>query len=338
MKRTKTIILAAGKGTRMRSDSPKVLHRICGRSLLDHVIAANKAAGMTDIAVIVGYQAERVRRTLPDDISVFVQSEQLGTGHAVMQALPFFEDFDGSVLILVGDAPLVRPETLTNLVEAHEAGGFAATVLTAHFSDPTGYGRIVKCGDELIKIVEQKDATEEERKITEINSGMYCFDARSLAGALKQIEPKNAQGEYYLTDTIEILRNAGKKVGSYPTTDPEDIEAVNSQVQLAAAAAVMRRRINTAMMERGVVMIDPGAIYLSAETTIEPNTVIYPGVVTKGRVSIGAHCVIGSGCVLENAAVGDGVEMEMAVVRNTEIAAGEKIEPFSKCIGKDKKT
>lgn len=177
MKQTKAVILAAGKGTRMRSRKAKVLHPICGKALVDHVIAANREAGIQDIAVIVGYQADAVRAALPKDVVSYEQTEQLGTGHAVMQALPFFEGFDGNVLILVGDAPLIRSETLEKLVEAHETGGYAATVLTANFDDPTGYGRMVKDGDELVKIVEQKDATPEEQKIHEINSGMYCFDA-----------------------------------------------------------------------------------------------------------------------------------------------------------------
>ncbi len=202
MNATKTIILAAGQGTRMVSKNPKVLHEVCGRTLLGHVIHANVDAGIDDIAVIVGFEGDKVKASLSEGVQTFVQSQQLGTGHAVKQAMPFLEGFDGNVLVLVGDAPLIRPETLQAMIKSHEAGGFAATVLTAIFKDPTGYGRIVKNGEELIKIVEHKDATPEERSICEINSGMFCFDAAALRSVLAAITPNNAQGEYYLTDAV----------------------------------------------------------------------------------------------------------------------------------------
>lgn len=292
MKQTKAVILAAGKGTRMRSRKAKVLHPICGKALVDHVIAANREAGIQDIAVIVGYQADAVRAALPKDVVSYEQTEQLGTGHAVMQALPFFEGFDGNVLILVGDAPLIRSETLEKLVEAHETGGYAATVLTANFDDPTGYGRMVKDGDELVKIVEQKDATPEEQKIHEINSGMYCFDAAALCAALSKMTNDNAQHEYYLTDSIEILRSAGKRVGTFPTPDYRDIVAVNSKAQLAEAAAIMRDRINEKWMDAGALIVDPKQTYLSCDTTVGQDAVIYPGVITIGKVHIGAGVVV----------------------------------------------
>jgi bifunctional UDP-N-acetylglucosamine pyrophosphorylase/glucosamine-1-phosphate N-acetyltransferase len=292
MKQTKAIILAAGKGTRMRSQMAKVLHPLCGKALVDHVIGANQAAGIADIAVVVGYQAEAVRAHLPEDVAVFEQKEQLGTGHAVMQALPFFEGFDGNVLILVGDAPLIRGETLKGLVKVHEEGHYAATVLTANFEHPTGYGRIVKDGDTLVKIVEEKDATDAERQIHEINSGMYCFDAKALCLALSKMTDDNAQHEYYLTDSIEILRNAGSRVGSFPTPDYRDIVAVNSKAQLAEAAAIMRERINRKWMDAGALIVDPKQTYLSCETTVGQDAVIYPGVITKGRVHIGKGAVV----------------------------------------------
>lgn len=329
MKETKTIILAAGKGTRMRSKHAKVLHRICGKSLVDHVIRANHQAGIEAIAVIVGYQAQAVRDALPDAIETFEQAEQLGTGHAVAQALPFIEDFDGNVLILVGDAPLVRPETLKGLIEAHEAGGFAATVLTAHFDDPTGYGRIVKDGGALRKIVEERDASAAERAITEINSGMYCFDAAALREALAAIQPNNAQGEYYLTDSIEILRRAGKTVGSYPTPDFEDIVAVNSKGQLAEAAAIMRRRINGYWLAAGALIVDPANTYLSCDTQIGRDAVIEPGVVTEGRVIIGEDALIGSGSRLTEAVIGEGAVVMLSTVSHAAIAPGEHIGPYA---------
>lgn len=292
MKQTRAIILAAGKGTRMRSQMAKVLHPLCGKTLVDHVIGANQAAGIADIAVVVGYQAEAVRAHLPEGIQVFEQKEQLGTGHAVMQALPFIENFDGNVLILVGDAPLIRGETLKGLVEAHEQGGYAATVLTANFDDPTGYGRIVKDGDTLVKIVEEKDASTAEKSIHEINSGMYCFDAKALCLALSKMTNENAQHEYYLTDSIEILRNAGSRVGSFPTPDCRDIVAVNSKAQLAEAGAIMRERINRKWMDAGALIVDPKHTYLSCGTTVGQDAIIYPGVITEGTVHIGKGAVV----------------------------------------------
>ena len=329
MKSTKTVILAAGHGTRMVSEKPKVLHEVGGKAMLDYVISASEAAGADDTAVIVGYKADIVKAALPENITAIEQKEQLGTGHAVLQALPFFENFNGNVPVLVGDAPLVRKETLEELVKAHEDGGFSATVLTAVFDDPTGYGRIVKNGDELIKIVEHKDATDEERGIKEINSGMYCFDAQALKTALQAINSDNVQGEYYLTDTIEILRGMGKKVGSYPTPDVDDIAAVNSKVQLAEIGKIMRRRINTSLMEAGAIIIDPENTYLSAETKIGKDTTIYPGVITEGRVIIGENCVIGHNSRIVNSTIADGVDIQISTVLDSFVDENTHVGPYA---------
>lgn len=329
MKSTKTVILAAGHGTRMVSEKPKVLHEVGGKAMLNYVISASEAAGADDIAVIVGYKADIVKAALPKNLTAIEQKEQLGTGHAVLQALPFFENFNGNVLVLVGDAPLVRKETLEELVKVHEDGGFSATVLTAVFDDPTGYGRIVKKGDELIKIVEHKDATEEERNIKEINSGMYCFDAQALKAALQAINSDNVQGEYYLTDTIEILRGMGKKVGSYPTPDVDDIAAVNSKVQLAEIGKIMRRRINTSLMEAGAIIIDPENTYLSAETKVGKDTVVYPGVITEGRVVIGENCIIGHNSRIVNSTIADGVDIQISTILDSFVDENTHVGPYA---------
>lgn len=329
MKSTKTVILAAGHGTRMVSEKPKVLHEVGGKAMLNYVISASEAAGADDIAVIVGYKADIVKAALPENLTAIEQKEQLGTGHAVLQALPFFENFNGNVLVLVGDAPLVRKETLEELVKAHEDGGFSATVLTAVFDDPTGYGRIVKKGDELIKIVEHKDATDEERSIKEINSGMYCFDAQALKAALQAINSDNVQGEYYLTDTIEILRGMGKKVGSYPTPDVDDIAAVNSKVQLAEIGKIMRRRINTSLMEAGAIIIDPENTYLSAETKVGKDTVVYPGVITEGRVVIGENCIIGHNSRIVNSTIVDGVDIQISTILDSFVDENTHVGPYA---------
>lgn len=329
MKKTKSIILAAGQGTRMHSERSKVLHEICGDTLLNHVIRANQAAGIEDIAVIVGFQAEKVKQAIPQHLQTYLQAEQLGTGHAVMQALPFLDDFEGNVLILVGDAPLVRPDTLKGMIKAHEEGNYGVTVLTARFDDPTGYGRIVKQGDEMIKIVEQKDATEAEKAIHEINSGMYCFDAKALRTALSCLTTNNAQQEYYLTDAIEIIRNSGKKAGTYMTTDTEDIAAVNSKIQLAEVCAIMRKRINQKWMAQGVTIIDPLTTYIDADVCIGQDTCIEPAVMLKGQSVIGKNCVIGQNTQIIDSKLDDGVKVSFAVIDHAYIASNQVIEPFT---------
>ncbi|MGL4283297.1 MAG: bifunctional UDP-N-acetylglucosamine diphosphorylase/glucosamine-1-phosphate N-acetyltransferase GlmU, partial [Eubacterium aggregans] len=236
----------------------------------------------------------------------------------------------------------IRLETLTEMIAAHEAGSYAATVLTAVFDDPTGYGRMVKEGDALIKIVEHKDATAEERAIQEINSGMYCFDAACLREALAKIVPENVQGEYYLTDTIEILRTMGKKVGTYTTPDADDIAAVNSKGQLAQVEAIMRRRINVRLMADGVILIDPTSTYISADTTIGQDTVVYPGVITEGRVDIGTDCIIGQNSRIVDSTIADGVEVQISTILNSTVDSGSHIGPYAYLrpnsrIGKDVK-
>lgn len=329
MKKTKAIILAAGQGTRMHSDQSKVLHEICGDALVNQVIRANYAAQIKDIAVIIGYQAEAVKNKLPSGISTFLQKEQFGTGHAVIQALPFIQDFEGNVLILVGDAPVVRPETLSALIESHEKGEYGVTVLTAWFEDPTGYGRIVKNGDELIRIVEQKDASEAEKAIHEINSGMYCFDAGSLRNALAKLTTNNAQHEYYLTDAIEIIRNNGKKVGTFITSDREDIAAVNSKAQLAEVRAIMQKRINEKWMAAGVTIVDPLTAYIDVDVEIDRDTVIEPGVMVSGKTLIGRNCRIGQNSKIISSTIKDNVNIQMSVVENCCIESGREIGPFA---------
>lgn len=329
MKTIRTVILAAGAGTRMKSETAKVLHKAAGKTLLAHVIDAAKGAGSHDIAVIVGHQGESVRASLPEDVAVYEQKEQLGTGHALMQAAPFFEDADASVLVLCGDAPLVRPETLEALVREHETAGNAVTVLTAEFEDPTGYGRIITKDGALVKIVEQKDATPEEQAVRTINSGVYCFDGRALSDALRHIGADNAQHEYYLTDAVGIIRESGLRAGTCPTDDPEDIAAVNSRAQLAEVSAIFKKRINARHMKDGVTFIDPAATYVDADVTIGPDTILYPGAVIEGKTAIGKNCVIGPGSHLVDAKVGDGAVIEASAVRRAGVPAGMTVGPYT---------
>lgn len=330
MKESKTIILAAGHGTRMRSQKSKVLHQVCGKTILNYVVDASKGAGIKDVVVIVGYQAEEVKASLCPGIATTFQKDQLGTGHAVLQALPFFMDLEGNLIVLVGDAPLIRPETIEGLVTAHEVSGHGATVLTAEFKDPTGYGRMVKNHvGELIKIVEERDATKDEKKILEINSGMYCFDAQTLILALKELKTNNTQGEYYLTDVIQIIREMGKTIGTYITQDHEDIQAINSKVQLAEAEVIMRKRINIRLMEDGVVMIDPTTTYISCEAIVGQDSTLYPGVILEGKTVIGKDCLIGANSRLVNAEIGNHVTIQNSTILDSSVDDGTSIGPYA---------
>jgi len=330
MKKSKTIILAAGQGTRMRSQKSKVLHQVCEKNILDYVVDASKGSGIADVAVVVGYQADEVKTSLCPGIATILQKEQLGTGHAVLQALPFFKDLQGNLIVLVGDAPLIRPETIKGLVTEHEARGHGATVLTAEFEDPTGYGRMVKNqADELIKIVEERDATVEEKKIREINSGMYCFDAQTLILALKELNTNNTQGEYYLTDVIEIMRQMGRTTGTYMTPDPEDIQAINSKVQLSEVATVMKKRINSSLMDNGVIMIDPGATYIGCEVIVGQDSTLYPGVILEGKTIIGKDCLIGANSRLVNAEIGDHVTIQNSTILDSSVDDDTSVGPYA---------
>lgn len=330
MNHSKTIILAAGEGSRMRSQKPKVLHQVCGENILDYVIEVSKASEISEIGVIVGFQAELVKESLPPQIATYFQPEQLGTGHAVLQALPFFEALQGNLIVLVGDAPLIRPETLTGLIMAHETGGYAATVLTAEFEEPTGYGRMIKnSGGELLKIVEEKDAVTAEKQIKEINSGMYCFDAQALILGLAELKTDNVQGEYYLTDVIEILRKMGKTAGTYVTPDPEDIQAINSRVQLAEAETVMRKRINCKLMDAGVTIIDPATTYVGARVRVGQDTVLYPGVILEGETEIGKDCVIGANSRLVDTKIGNKVNIQSSTILQSSVDDYTNVGPYA---------
>ncbi|MDO9493291.1 bifunctional UDP-N-acetylglucosamine diphosphorylase/glucosamine-1-phosphate N-acetyltransferase GlmU [Acetobacterium sp.] len=330
MNHSKTIILAAGEGSRMRSQKPKVLHQVCGENILNYVIAVSEASGISEIGVIVGFQAEQVKESLSPQIATYFQPEQLGTGHAVLQALPFFEALQGNLIVLVGDAPLIRPETLTGLIMAHETGGYAATVLTAEFEEPTGYGRMIKNrSGELLKIVEEKDAAAAEKQIKEINSGMYCFDAQALILALAELKTDNVQGEYYLTDVIEILRKMGKTAGTYVTPDPEDIQAINSRVQLAEAEAVMRKRINHKMMDAGVTIIDPATTYVGARVAVGQDTILYPGVILEGATAIGKDCVIGANSRLVDTKIGNNVTIQSSTILESSVDDYTNVGPYA---------
>ena len=324
------VILAAGMGTRMKSKMPKVLHKVCGKPLSKWVIDASKAAGADKVCAVVGHKAETVKEVLGDVCEFALQAEQKGTGHAVMQAIDVIKNSKGEVVILNGDTPLITAETINKAIEYHKNNGNQATVITAILDDATGYGRIVRDNDgSVLKIVEQKDASEEEKKINEVNSGMYVFDAQSLVYALDKITPNNAQGEYYLTDTLEILLSAGKKIGGYAISDNDEIRGINDRVQLNEAEKIMQKRINEYHMRNGVTMRNPESVYIEDGVEIGNDTEICQNVTIKSGTKIGSDCVIGSGSMLNRAVIHDGVDVLSSVILESEVDEGTHVGPFA---------
>ena len=325
-----SVILAAGMGTRMKSKMPKVLHKVCGKPLSKWVIDASKAAGADKVCAGVGHKAETVKEVLGDVCEFALQAEQKGTGHAVMQAIDVIKNSKGEVVILNGDTPLITAETINKAIEYHKNNGNQATVITAILDDATGYGRIVRDNDgSVLKIVEQKDASKEEKKINEVNSGMYVFDAQSLVYALDKITPNNAQGEYYLTDTLEILLSAGKKIGGYAISDNDEIRGINDRVQLNEAEKIMQKRINEYHMRNGVTMRNPESVYIEDGVEIGNDTEICQNVTIKSGTKIGSDCVIGSGSMLDRAVIHDGVDVLSSVILESEVDEGTHVGPFA---------
>ena len=303
-----TVILAAGKGTRMKSKLPKVLHKAGGKSMVQHVIDAAKAAGSSRTAVITGFGSEAVRAAIGEQAECVEQKEQLGTGHAVLQAKPLLQDEKGTIMVLCGDTPLLTGDLLKKLYDAHVAARAKATVLTAIMPDATGYGRIVRAADGSVeKIVEHKDATEAEREICEVNSGIYCFDAQALFQSLAQVTNDNAQGEYYLPDVLWILKKQGEKIAAVAADNYEDTLGINSRLQLAGAEKILRRRKNEELMAAGVTIMDPDSTYIDADVKVGRDTVIYPQTWLEGNTVIGEECEIGPSVRFQNMQVGSRV-------------------------------
>ena len=325
-----SVILAAGMGTRMKSKMPKVLHTVRGKPLSKWVIDASEAAGADKVCAVVGHKAETVKEVLGDVCEFALQAEQKGTGHAVMQAIDVIKNSKGEVVILNGDTPLITAETINKAIEYHKNNDNQATVITAILDDATGYGRIVRDNDgAVVRIVAQKDASKEEKKINEVNSGMYVFDAQSLVYALDKITPNNAQGEYYLTDTLEILLSAGKKIGGYAISDNDEIRGINDRVQLNEAEKIMQKLINEYHMRNGVTMRNPESVYIEDGVEIGNDTEICQNVTIKSGTKIGSDCVIGSGSMLDRAVIHDGVDVLSSVILESEVDEGTHVGPFA---------
>ena len=337
------VILAAGEGKRMKSKSSKVVHRVCGKPLVKWVNQAVERAGVSESVIIVGHRAEQVKECMGETVKYAFQEQQLGTGHAVMQAEEYLRNKDGCVVVLCGDTPLITTETIADTIKYHKENNNSATVITADLEDPTGYGRIVRdLSGNVVKIVEHKDATEEEKGIKEVNSGMYCFTIRHLLDSLKELNNHNSQGEYYLTDTLEILIKKNLKVGAVKVKDSNEMLGINDRVQLAQASEIMRKKILEKLMRSGVTIVDPVSTYIDEEVTIGMDTVIMPGAMLEGETTIGEDCIIGPNSRLVCAKIADRVEVNNSVVLESSIGDDTHVGPFAyvrpgSVIGKDVK-
>src|SRR4051794_14440450 len=323
------VVLAAGEGTRMRSSRPKPLHLLAGRAMLLYVLDSLADCSVGRVVVVVGHGAERVTKKLqneePDLVLDFVEQHvQRGTGDAASVGLPGFpdDDQDDDVLVLPGDTPLLRPSTIAALVAHHRAADAACTVLTATVDDPSGYGRVVRGKDgRVARIVEHADATDDELEIDEMNPSIYCFRRSVLVPALRRLSPENAQGEYYLTDVVQVLHDAGYAVTAFQTDDPLETEGVNDRVQLSNAEAELRRRTNTQWLRTGVTMVDPSQTYTDATVRLGKDVTLSPGVILQGQTVIGERAEIGPDTRLTDCVIGAGVVIEKAVGRDAEVGA-----------------
>ena len=324
------IILAAGKGTRMKSDLPKVLHKVAGISMLEHVFRSVGAISPEKTVTVVGHKAELVEQVLAGQTEFVKQTEQLGTGHAVMMAEPVLEGLEGHTLVIAGDTPLITGDSLKHLIDFHINHKNVATILTAEAANPFGYGRIVRNDNaEVLRIVEQKDATDFEKQIKEINTGTYVFDNARLFEALKNINTNNAQGEYYITDVIGIFREAGEKVGAYTLKDFDESLGVNDRVALSTAEGIMRRRINQAHMVNGVSFVDPDAAYIDVDVEIAPEVQIEANVTLKGHTKIGAETVLTNGTYIVDSEIGAGAVITNSMIEESTVADGVTVGPYA---------
>ncbi|WP_077329945.1 bifunctional UDP-N-acetylglucosamine diphosphorylase/glucosamine-1-phosphate N-acetyltransferase GlmU [Virgibacillus siamensis] len=324
------IILAAGQGTRMKSKLYKVLHPVMGRPMVQHVIDQLKKAQLDEMVTVVGHGAEKVAEHIGDQCQLVIQEEQLGTGHAAMQAEDLLLDKDGTTIVVCGDTPLITSETYQALFDHHEQENAQATILTATTANPTGYGRVIRNeANEVERIVEQKDANETELRVNEINTGTYCFDNKALFQALKNVSNDNAQGEYYLPDVIEILKKENEKISAFMTVDFEETLGVNDRIALAQAEKSMKKRINEGHMRNGVTIIDPDHTYIGPDVQIEPDVLIHPGSIIEGDSVIKSEAEIGPHSEIHNCIVGEQTVMKQSVANDSNIGKRVKIGPYA---------
>ncbi len=329
-----TIILAGGKGTRMKSSLVKVLHPIMGKPMLSYPIEASfEGLDADKTVVVVGHQLESVQKTFSKDPLTFVsQQPQLGSGHAVLCTEKVFRGYEGTILILCGDVPLVRPETLTELVAFHRHEGATLTVVTTRLSDPRGYGRVVRGKSEQIeKIIEEKDASPREKELDEVNTGLYCAEASFLFPGLRKVETNNRQGEYYLTDLVEIGWEEKQRILAFEVPESDQFLGINTRVDLARAHDIVGNRHLQRWMLDGVTIIDPKTTYIETDVTLGKDTVIHPNCVIQGKTAIGRQCVVGPHCLITNSQIDDGVTLRaFSVIEESRIGRGAIVGPFSR--------
>jgi bifunctional UDP-N-acetylglucosamine pyrophosphorylase/glucosamine-1-phosphate N-acetyltransferase len=326
------VVLAAGKGTRMKSRLPKVLHQISGLTIIERVIRTAAALQPASITVVVGHGGDEVQRSLAkrNQLQFVTQSQQLGTGHALLQARTHLEGKTGTVVLLSGDVPLLTADSLQALLATHQEASAAATVITANFARPYGYGRIVRTNGKISKIVEERDTTAAQKAIGEINSGIYSFDIAPLFAALDSIGTANKQGEYYLPDLVAIYRKQKRAVATWTVARADEIRGINSRTELAEVTSMVRQQKNEELMAAGVTLIDPATTYIDADVVVGPDTVIYPCVFLEGSTKIGAACEIHSGTRIVNSTIGDRVCVRNhTVVTDSTVEAGAFVGPFA---------
>lgn len=328
MNKLKVIILAGGQGSRMQSKIPKVLHKIIDKPMINYVIEASNDIQASDIMVIVGYQSAMVKSIIGADVKYSYQKEQLGTGHAVMQALDFIQK-DEDILILYGDTPLITKETLQKLIKIHRTEKNYATVISSIVKEPKGYGRIVREDGIFNKIVEERDTKDNEVNINEINSGVYIFDSNALKDALNSISTQNSQNEYYLTDTLEIIRNTGNKVGIMVSQNNDEFLGVNSKIQLAQVSKIMRYNINNKHMQNGITIEDPNTTSIGKNVLIGEDTIILQGSIIEGDTIIGSDCIIGPYAHIISSEIKDCTKISQSTIANSFINNYATIGPYA---------
>ncbi|MDR1696007.1 MAG: bifunctional UDP-N-acetylglucosamine diphosphorylase/glucosamine-1-phosphate N-acetyltransferase GlmU [Endomicrobium sp.] len=332
MRNFSVVILAAGAGTRMKSALPKVMHKLSGKPIINRVIDSVGKLNPDNIAIVLGHKAEIVEENLKilgnPKIKIVYQKEQLGSAHALMQAKKVLKNYKGEILVISGDVPLVKSSTLSALLKQNKKNNASVTVLAAKVDKPFGYGRIVKSGTVLEKIVEEKDANAEEKLIKEINSGIYCFD-KNIWNALSKVKPDNAKKEYYITDTIEILKKSGKKASFAVSRDPQEVMGINNRKELSKAEKVLQKRKVLELFENGVTLINPKNTYISYDAKIGADTVIYPGAFISDGVSVGKNCIIQGTSFIKDSKIGDNCEICYSYLNGAVISKNVKIGPFA---------
>ena len=326
------VVLAAGQGTRMKSQTPKVLHRVAGRPMLDHVLRTATTLSRASITVVVGHRADDVRTALASrpDVAFVVQEPQLGTAHALQQAEPVLAGRTGTLVLLSGDVPLLTPQTLRTLLDTHASAGAAATVVTAVLERPYGYGRIVRTDGKLSRIVEERDASPAERQIKEINGGIYAFDLAPLFDALRGIASQNAQGEFYLTDLFTIYRRRKLPVETLTVESAQEIRGINSRTELAEVSRLVRQTKNEELMAAGVTLIDPATTYIDPDVYVGPDTVIHPGVLLEGTTRVGSMCEIQAHVRIVDSEIGNRVTVNsFCLIAGAKVADGVSVGPFA---------